>query len=277
MGQEVLQFVNAGFNPLQQISKKTGETMIVLKKRMEDGAISSREVADAFKAATAEGGLFYKAIERGSTTTSGKIAKVKDSLLSVRIAFGTGFNDGLRDALDAMNDGIPKVNAAATEMGKQIGMGISEAVNGDTERLIGIGKVIGVAIKEGMKISLMAASGEIAETVFKTGESIADKVAPSFITGGMKKIGISPGDYVEKNKGYTNRTMMADAINNVRAAAAAVTSIAAKETIAPRSSPFLDAYNAPAATPNAGLVSFNQESIAVLRDIRDAVNKPFPN
>lgn len=34
MGQELLQFVNAGFNPLQEISAKTGKSMGVLRKEM---------------------------------------------------------------------------------------------------------------------------------------------------------------------------------------------------------------------------------------------------
>jgi len=80
MGQEVLQFVNAGFNPLQQISKKTGESMVQLKKRMEDGAISALEVKQSFKEATSEGGLFFGAIQKGAETTSGKIAKTKDAI-----------------------------------------------------------------------------------------------------------------------------------------------------------------------------------------------------
>ena len=35
-----MQIVNAGFNPLQEISKKTGKSVAELKKEMERGAIS---------------------------------------------------------------------------------------------------------------------------------------------------------------------------------------------------------------------------------------------
>jgi flagellar biosynthesis GTPase FlhF len=73
MGQDLLQMVNAGFNPLQQISKTTGESLLELKARMEDGGISAEEVRGAFETATSEGGMFYGMTERLSETVSGKL------------------------------------------------------------------------------------------------------------------------------------------------------------------------------------------------------------
>jgi len=73
MGQDLLQMVNAGFNPLQQISKTTGESLIELKKRMEDGGISADEVRKAFQDATAEGGMFNGMTARLAQTVSGKL------------------------------------------------------------------------------------------------------------------------------------------------------------------------------------------------------------
>lgn len=71
MGQDLLQFVNAGFNPLQEISKKTGESMVRLKKRMEAGGIASSEVEAAFQAATGAGGRFYGMTEKQSKSLGG--------------------------------------------------------------------------------------------------------------------------------------------------------------------------------------------------------------
>lgn len=82
MGQDLLQFINAGFNPLQEISKKTGESMASLKKRMEDGGISAMEVRDAFAAATSEGGRFYNMTARQSETVAGKFSTMKDAASS---------------------------------------------------------------------------------------------------------------------------------------------------------------------------------------------------
>lgn len=73
-GQDLLQMINAGFNPLQEMSKKTGKSVGELKEEMEKGAISADMVADAFASATAEGGQFYGAMEAQSKTFSGQVS-----------------------------------------------------------------------------------------------------------------------------------------------------------------------------------------------------------
>lgn len=78
MGQDLLQMINQGFNPLQIISEKTGKSMAQLKKEMEQGAISSRDVAEAFKIATSEGGRFFKSMETQSQTLAGRISTLQD-------------------------------------------------------------------------------------------------------------------------------------------------------------------------------------------------------
>ena len=80
MGQDLLQLINVGFNPLQKISEMTGESMADLKDRMSAGAISAEEVTAAFKAATSEGGLFFGGMERASLTLAGTISTLKDNV-----------------------------------------------------------------------------------------------------------------------------------------------------------------------------------------------------
>ncbi|MCQ2313273.1 MAG: tape measure protein [Paludibacteraceae bacterium] len=79
-GQDLLQMINAGFNPLQAISEKTGKSMATLKEEMAKGQISVQMVEQAFIDATSKGGLFYNAIDTASQTTAGKIASMKDSI-----------------------------------------------------------------------------------------------------------------------------------------------------------------------------------------------------
>lgn len=151
MGQEVLQFVNAGFNPLQQISLKTGESMATLKKRMEDGAISASEVKEAFIAATSAGGKFYGAIQKGADSTSAKIAQTKDNIDKLQIAFGTGFNEGLKDALDATNSFLPQLEKKFDAAGDFVGSAISKAVQGNTTELALVGSLIAEYMLAGFK------------------------------------------------------------------------------------------------------------------------------
>jgi tape measure domain-containing protein len=78
MGQDLLQLVNAGFNPLQEISRKTGRSMRQLKQDMEDGNISAQMVTDAFKSATSEGGRFFGMMAKQSQTFQGMVSTLRD-------------------------------------------------------------------------------------------------------------------------------------------------------------------------------------------------------
>lgn len=85
-GQDLMQMINAGFNPLNEISKLTGKSMQELKEEMSRGAISTDMVAEAFRSATSEGGLFYGAIDEASQTAAGKMASIRDSIEEVKVS-----------------------------------------------------------------------------------------------------------------------------------------------------------------------------------------------
>lgn len=79
-GQEVLQMVNQGFNPLAIISEQTGRSMAELRDEMAAGRISVQMVEDALRHATSEGGRFYNMSGRISGTAGGKIATFMEKL-----------------------------------------------------------------------------------------------------------------------------------------------------------------------------------------------------
>lgn len=87
-GQDLRQMIDAGFNPLQEISRKTGESLVDLKARMEAGAISSREVADAFATATGEGGRFNGMMDRLGDTASGKFGQFLSQIKQMGVEVG---------------------------------------------------------------------------------------------------------------------------------------------------------------------------------------------
>jgi tape measure domain-containing protein len=105
MGQEVLQMVNAGFNPLQEISRTTGRSMIELKKAMEDGAISASMVEDAFKSATSEGGRFYEMNEKLKNSAAGQFAKMSSDVEMMATEIGTKLLPAMKALMDLMNAG----------------------------------------------------------------------------------------------------------------------------------------------------------------------------
>lgn len=80
MGQDLLQLINAGFNPLQIISEQTGKSVAKLKKEMEEGKISFEQVAGAFKTATSEGGLFFNLMEKQSQSIGGVVSTITGNI-----------------------------------------------------------------------------------------------------------------------------------------------------------------------------------------------------
>ena len=88
MGQDLLQMINAGFNPLVQISEKTGKSVAQLKDEMSKGAISVQMVEEAFRDATSEGGKFYGMLEKQSQGMAGSISNLKGAFENMLNDFG---------------------------------------------------------------------------------------------------------------------------------------------------------------------------------------------
>jgi len=102
MGQDLLQMINAGFNPLLVIFKQTGEGMDSLKKRMSEGAISATEVKDAFLAATGAGGTFNGMNEEISQTAAGVFATLQSEVYELALAMGNVLLPTAKGVLAAM-------------------------------------------------------------------------------------------------------------------------------------------------------------------------------
>ena len=122
MGQDLNQFINAGFNPLQEIAAKTGESMAALKKRMEDGGIASDEVAQAFVRATSEGGRFYGMTERQSRTLAGQWSTFRDNLDTALRDIGASVAEhlDLRGVLSSTGQSLGFAGALVKKYGKEL-------------------------------------------------------------------------------------------------------------------------------------------------------------
>lgn len=102
MGQDLLQLVGQGFNPLTEISKQTGMSVADLKKAMEKGAISADMVTLAFKSATSAGGLFYGNLEAQSQTLQGRISTLKDNFVTALQNMAEAFLPLLKSGVDVL-------------------------------------------------------------------------------------------------------------------------------------------------------------------------------
>lgn len=77
--EDVKQMIEAGFNPLQEISESTGESMASLYKRISKGTLSVDEITASMERATSEGGKYFKSMEKQSQTVNGLISTLKDN------------------------------------------------------------------------------------------------------------------------------------------------------------------------------------------------------
>ncbi len=108
MGQDLLQCINQGFNPLQIISEKTGKSVAQLKDEMSKGAITYEMVADAMRTATSEGGQFFNALQEQSGTASGQISTLKDNITAFFGEVSSGVSQTLTE--DVLPEAIEMVD-----------------------------------------------------------------------------------------------------------------------------------------------------------------------
>lgn len=158
-GQDLNQMINAGFNPLNEISKRTGESMEQLRDRMSKGAISAKEVEQAFMDATSAGGQFYQGMESASKTTEGLISTLKDNaralvgevfqpisntikedLLPAALGYLQELSDaftkgGLQGLIDAVGDVLDKIMSKVESEAPKIINTVFEVVNQIIDRL----------------------------------------------------------------------------------------------------------------------------------------------
>lgn len=99
-GRQLLQFINAGFNPLNEISKKTGKNMETLRQEMAKGKITFAEVEQAFESVTGKGGRFNDMMNQMADTTSGKMLMLKGKVAALEIAVGERLAPAFKWATD---------------------------------------------------------------------------------------------------------------------------------------------------------------------------------
>ena len=101
MGQDLLQMINAGFNPLAVMSEKTGKSISELKDEMSKGAISADMVRQAFIDATSEGGKFHGMLEAQSKTLRGQWSNLQGAVSDALNSMGEQSEGVMTTAMEA--------------------------------------------------------------------------------------------------------------------------------------------------------------------------------
>ena len=195
-GDTVQQMIDAGWNPLIQISQSAGETMEETQKRMSAGAISVEELQAAMEAVTTGTGQFAGGMEAASHTTQGLISTLQDNARALVGEVFQPISDGLLgQVLPGAIEAISGLTTAFRENGIS---GMIEAAGGIVGSAIGeftnaLPQFVNTAVEivkslvTGIKDNLP----QIAEGAVTTVETLADGIIdmlPSIIETGLKLI-----------------------------------------------------------------------------------------
>lgn len=118
--EDIKQMIEAGFNPLQEISESTGESMESLYDRISKGTISVDEITASMERSTSSGGKYFQSMEKQSQTLNGKISTLKDT---VQNALGNAFIS-VSDVL--VSDIIPSLTTMAEQYIPKLGEVVSQ-------------------------------------------------------------------------------------------------------------------------------------------------------
>ena len=123
-GQDLLQLINAGFNPLEQMSKRTGKSIATLKDEMSKGNISFEMVQQAFKDATSEGGRYNNMLATIAQTDAGMKAQLAGAWDEVKIKIGNAFQPLTRMGLELGTKLLPLIE----KLTEPLGAGVQKTV-----------------------------------------------------------------------------------------------------------------------------------------------------
>ena len=111
MGQDLMQFVGAGFNPLKELSKMTGESFESLQQKMSKGQITAENVAQAIAHATGEGGQFHGMMDALGSSGAGSWNTMMGAIQSGVVSIYEQVKPYLLDLFSVVAKYVPKVFA----------------------------------------------------------------------------------------------------------------------------------------------------------------------
>lgn len=139
--EDVKQMIEAGFNPLQEISESTGESMESLYDRISNGTLSVDEITASMERATSEGGKYFQSMEKQSKTFEGQMSTLKDNAQQLLGDIMKPISEEITNSiLPAANEALSTLSSAFEEGGLEgmfeAGAGvITNLLNGMSSRL----------------------------------------------------------------------------------------------------------------------------------------------
>lgn len=116
-GQDLMQFINAGFNPLKELEKMTGKTYAELQDMMSKGQITANAMAAAINHATSEGGQFYGMSEQLAETVSGKWSTLVGTIQQLAVKVFDKMKPAILGVIDTVMKFVDWLIEWKTELG----------------------------------------------------------------------------------------------------------------------------------------------------------------
>ena len=148
--EDVKQMIEAGFNPLLEISERTGESMGSLYDRISKGTLAVDEITQAMQSATSEGGKFFRSMEKQSETINGMFSTIKDEAQELGGIVFQPLADGLkstifpeaRNIIASLKEGFKAggLDGMMNEISMQIPRLTSAAVDGASKMFAAVNK-----------------------------------------------------------------------------------------------------------------------------------------
>lgn len=125
-GQDRMQMVQHGFDPLEYVAKNTGKSRADTVKMMSKGEITDNMLKEALRTATSEGERYHDAVNALSDTYTGLQGQLDSEKKNLEIAMGEAFNEtrkhGMEKELDFYrSDMNEKMEQAYSMIGKYEG------------------------------------------------------------------------------------------------------------------------------------------------------------
>lgn len=168
MGQDLLQMINAGFNPLEEIARKTGKSIGYWKDEMSKGNVSVEMVRQAFMDATSEGGRFYKMMDKQSETLEGRLSTMNDAYVLLLRSISDGFVPALKDGAVVMTDVINQTTESISKFNDWAATN-TQVVGGLTDMSIAIAALAaGIPLTNTAVVAIIASMRNFGTVTAKT-------------------------------------------------------------------------------------------------------------
>lgn len=175
--EDIKQMIEAGFNPLQEISESTGESMSSLYDRISKGTISVDEITASMERATSAGGKYHQSMQKQSQTFSGMISTLKDNAQQLLGDVVQPISDSMVDtllpaaidAIDQMSNafqtqGINGLIQAGSQIIANVITGIAQGIPGAIDLALQIITSILSGLTENMP-QIISAGGQILKSL----------------------------------------------------------------------------------------------------------------